>query len=206
MLNIKFKLYQFIHNQLLARLFNWYNRLFSKSNKKYLKVIVGASSDKQKGFLSTNIKTLNITKSLNWARLFEPNTLECLVTEHVLEHLTIKDVRKALMLCFIYLKPGGRIRIAVPDKNRKDKTYQDEVKPPKDGHLSFFNHSELLQILKDIGFGVSKLEYYDDSGEFIGNKWDDKYGRIKRSSKYDKQVKFKKGKYYYTSLIVDGVK
>jgi predicted SAM-dependent methyltransferase len=104
------------------------------------------------------------------------------------------------------LKPRGRIRIAVPDKNRKDKKYSEAVRPPIDGHKSYFNYLELSEILTKVGFEVELLEYHDKDGEFIANKWDVKFGKIKRSVRYDKQIEFKKGKLYYTSLIVDGIK
>ena len=40
--------------------------------------------------------------------------------------------------CFRYLKPGGLLRIAVPDGNRNDPEYIEEVSPPKDGHQLLF--------------------------------------------------------------------
>ena len=42
----------------------------SIKREKNLKVMVGAGGKKQKGFISTDIKLLNITKASDWASLF----------------------------------------------------------------------------------------------------------------------------------------
>jgi predicted SAM-dependent methyltransferase len=170
------------------------------------KVIIGAGSDKQDGFLSTDFDELDVTKLFDWLKVFKPNTLSCLIGEHLFEHLTQDNARKALCYCYIFLKPGGRLRIAVPDRNRRDEIYVHSVKPPADGHKTYFNFSELSIMLNKIGFKVELLEYHDNNGNFRINDWDEKYGKVKRSSKYDRQKDFRKGKYYYTSLIVDAIK
>jgi predicted SAM-dependent methyltransferase len=169
-------------------------------------VILGSGGIGQKGFDCTDKDTLDVTKESDWETQFNPESISCIFAEHLFEHFTTNEIENALRHCYRYLQKGGRIRIAIPDKNRRDGTYVDEVKPPRDGHKSYLNHHELEKLLKNAGFKVAKLEYYDDNGKFIHNPWDNKYGRVRRSYKYDKQVKFKIGDHNYTSLIVDGIK
>jgi predicted SAM-dependent methyltransferase len=57
-----------------------------------------------------------------------------------------------------------------------------------------------------VGFKVTKLEYYDDNGKFVHFPWDIRYGKVRRSFKFDSRKKFKINKHHYTSLIVDGIK
>lgn len=174
--------------------------------KNNLKLIIGSGGTSQKGYIASDVDWLDITKWWHWARNFRPNSIKNMLAEHVFEHLSEKQIIKSLKLIWFYLKDGGRIRIAVPDKNRQDKKYSRLVKPPIDGHLSYMNVDDLSKILKEIGFEVRPLEYFNDKGKFIHNKWDDKDGVIRRSFKYDKQKNFKNGKLHYTSLIIDAIK
>ena len=70
----------------------------------------------------------------------------------------------------------------------------------------FFNIADLTKILESVGFRVEPLEYFDDKGKFNSKKWEIGDGDVRRSLKDDKQKKFKRGKLFYTSLIVDAIK
>ncbi len=170
------------------------------------KVIVGSGGTKQKGFISTDIDTLDIRKDSDWNKNFKKESLNIVLAEHVFEHLSNNEVLSTLKIIYKYLKPGGFIRIAIPDKNRKDKKYLKAVRPPIDGHKSFFNISELTKILSKAKFKVCPLEYHDEFGKFHHNPWNPRDGNIKRSSRNDNQKNFWNGANYYTSLIVDAVK
>lgn len=174
--------------------------------KKNLKLIIGSGGTSQKGYVSSDVDWLDITKWWHWAINFRPNSIKNMLAEHVFEHLTRNQIIKSLKLIKFYLKEGGRIRIAVPDKNRQDKKYAKLVKPPIDGHLSYMNVDDLSDILSGLGFEVKPLEYFDHKGKFIHKVWSDKDGVVRRSFKYDKQKNFKNGKLYYTSLIIDAIK
>ncbi len=176
------------------------------NDSRKVKVMIGSSGFTQKGFISTEIDTLDITSSMNWRWMFNKNSIDNLLAEHVLEHLTYKHVESALRNCYKYLKPGGKFRIAVPDKNRKEYLYKKEVAPPAYGHKSYFEIAGLTKLLESVGFRVEPLEYFDDKGTFNSKKWEIGDGKVRRSLKYDKQKKFKKGKLFYTSLIVDAIK
>jgi len=171
------------------------------------KVIIEAGYQKQPGFKSTDVDTLNICRDSDWKKFFSPSSLTHILAEHVLEHLPDSELAAALTNCYRYLSPGGRLRIAVPDRNRRDKNYIREVAPPKDGHLQYFNYHDLGKILNHAGFKkIDLLEYFDDRGRFIHRPWDDRDGLVHRSFKHDRQKNFKRGTLYYTSLIVDAMK
>ena len=67
--------------------------------------------------------------------------------------------------------PEVLLRIAVPDGNRKDAEYVEEVSPPKDGHQLLFNVDNLIQRLVQVGFRVTPLEYFDAKEEFHCYPW-----------------------------------
>ena len=55
--------------------------------------------------------------------------MDAILAEHVWEHLDCFAAIVAAQNCFKYLKPGGYIRVAVPDGWHPDKDYIDYVKP-----------------------------------------------------------------------------
>jgi predicted SAM-dependent methyltransferase len=181
-------------------------RLKFLSNNGRLKLIIGSGSARQKGWIATDISLLDITNPQNWNSLFYPESINRILSEHVFEHFDENELNKILILCYKYLSPKGILRIAVPDKNRKDPIYQQEILPPKDDHKLAFTVDSLTNTLKKNGFRVNPLEYFDDIGIFHSKAWTDDSGIIRRSSKYDKQEKFKCGKLFYTSIIVDAHK
>ncbi len=52
---------------------------------------------------------------LRYPLLIDDASVEGIFTEHTFEHLAFDDVRRLLGECFRVLKPGGRIRVIVPD-------------------------------------------------------------------------------------------
>lgn len=181
-------------------------KLFKYYFKTRIKLIVGSGGTSQKGFVSSDVDWLDITNWWHWMRSFKKETISVVVAEHVLEHLSHEQILRSCKLIYKYLEKGGTFRLAIPDKNRKDKKYVVEVRPPKDGHVSYMNFNEIGEMLKSVGFRVVPLEYYDNEGKFHYKKWDPKKGIIRRSVRADKQKDFWNGKHYYTSLIVDAIK
>lgn len=171
-----------------------------------LKVMLGAGPVTMKGWIATDADTLDITSFRAWRRLFSPNSIDRLMAEHILEHLSDTECTAALTECFHFLRKGGLLRIAVPDGFRKDPEYVEEVTPPKDGHQLLFTVDDLTARLERIGFAVTPLEYFDAAERFHRHPWEETDGLIRRSARYDTQERFKRGPLYYTSLIVDARK
>lgn len=169
-------------------------------------MILGAGKVTVSGWIATDHDVLDVTSSRSWKRLFAPNSIDRLMAEHVFEHLADSECAAAFAECFRYLKHGGLLRIAVPDGNRKDPEYVEEVRPPRDGHQILFTVDDLVQRLIQVGFQVTPLEYFDAKGLFHCYPWNEVDGLVRRSARYDTQERFKIGTLYYTSLIVDARK
>ena len=171
-----------------------------------LNVFIGGGNTAVEGWFSTDIDVLDITSPRDWISLFKPGSIDRILAEHVLEHLSESECRIALKQCYCYLKKGGLLRIGVPDGYRKDAVYVAEVSPPRDGHRVLFTIDKLVPFLESIGFRVTPLEYFDARGKFHAHPWDKAEGLIKRSFRFDNQARFKRGNMFYTSLIVDAIK
>lgn len=171
-----------------------------------LNVVLGAGTTSYPGWVATDGDVLDITSPNDWALLFEPESIDRLLAEHVIEHLSEERARNALTACYRYLKAGGLLRVAVPDGNRRDPAYVAEASPPKDGHQALYNIDSLAQLLRESGFETTPLEYFDENEEFRAIPWDERDGLIQRSVRFDHQTDFQRGSLYYTSVIIDARK
>jgi predicted SAM-dependent methyltransferase len=176
------------------------------SSAKPLKVILGAGPTEFAGWIQTDREVLDVTCPGDWRTLFKPASIDFLLSEHMLEHLTEQEARIALTESYRYLKPGGSFRIAVPDGYRRDSAYVAEVSPPNDGHKVLYNVDTLTSLLQSVGFSTTPLEYFDAQEQFHAVPWDETAGLIQRSVRFDQQRAFQRGELFYTSVIVDARK
>jgi predicted SAM-dependent methyltransferase len=176
-----------------------------------MKVIIGAESTRYLGWISLQKYELDIRDRRSWVQRFLPNSLDVILAEHVLEHLTYSEAAEATRNCFEYLKPDGYFRVAVPDGFHPEPNYINWVKPGNwwngDDHKFLFNYRNLTEMLLNAGFSVCLLEWYDENGVFHKQKWSNSDGAISRSantlwSKFLGIVVNAE----YTSLIVDAYK
>ena len=171
-----------------------------------LKVVIGSGPTSFRGWIETDRDSLDITSPADWRRLFKPATIDRLLAEHVLEHLSESECRIALRQSRHYLKTGGIFRIAVPDGYHRDATYVEAVRPggsspDSAGHQTLFNYRMLSQIATDEGFTCELLEYFDENGQFHRVDWNIEDGFVERSERFDSRNK--QSQLAYTSLIVD---
>ena len=171
-----------------------------------LNVVIGGGQTNYEGWIFTDRDILDVTQTADWAQLFDPNSIDRILCEHVVEHLSEAGCRLALTECHRYLKPGALLRLAVPDGYRRDPDYVAEASPPKDGHQVLYNIDSLVPLVESVGFSVTPLEYFDASEQFHAEPWDEKEGLIMRSVRFDTQKDFQRGDLYYTSLIIDARK
>ena len=177
-----------------------------------LRVIIGAGEQRWEGWIPTHREELDLTDSGTWAAWFGARRADALLCEHVFEHLTEDEGRLAAKTCFDYLKPGGFLRLAVPDANFPDADYQNMVKPggpgpadhPAADHKLVYDHRRLARVLESAGFVVDLLEYCDEAGRFHYRQWDPAAGPIYRSLMLDHRNRG--GRLGFVSLIVDAVK
>jgi len=176
------------------------------STTRPLKVVLGAGPTRFPGWLQTDKEILDVTLPADWRALFEPGSIDTLLSEHMLEHLSAADAQTAIAECYRYLKPGGLFRIAVPDGYRRDPDYVEEASPPKDGHQVLYNVDTLSALLQSAGFATTPLEYFDAEEQFHAVPWDENEGLIQRSARFDTQKSFQRGDLFYTSVIIDARK
>jgi predicted SAM-dependent methyltransferase len=180
-----------------------------RNHRNDIKVIVGAGATKQAGWISTDYPLIDLTEGETFSALFLPGTINNLLAEHVWEHLTLEEGAKACQNCFLFLKNGGVLRIAVPDGFHTTPEYIDQVKPGGYGagaedHKVLFNYRTLSALLESAGFRTRLLEWFDELGEFHHVEWEERDGLVMRSMRFDERNRTNPTA--YTSLIIDAVK
>lgn len=181
----------------------------SKTSDSALRLIIGSGYTLPRGWIITDIETLNIVQQNDWKRYFSVNSISSVVAEHVFEHLHADDRDHALKNIYDYLLPGGNLRIAVPDGYHIKPEYIEAVKPNGTGegapdHKFLYNYQSLSDVLERVGFTVSLLEYYDENGKFHFKEWNHEKGPIHRSLLND--TRNENGIITYSSLLLDAVK
>lgn len=175
-----------------------------------LKVIIGAGEQRYEGWIATQKEDLDLLNRDSWVRQFWGRQIDALLCEHVWEHLTLEEGRRAAAICFEFLKPGGYLRCAVPDGNFPDEDYQKgargDVPPdhPATDHKIVYDYVLFSEVFQSAGFEVDVLEYCDETGRFHYNDWDADQGFIYRSMRFDHRNQ--DGKLGNVSLIVDALK
>jgi predicted SAM-dependent methyltransferase len=194
-----------------SRLQKWLGSLFRRTPRinDAKRIVVGAARTAYPGWISTNRATLDLLKREDFARHWVPGSREIFLAEHVWEHLTEEQGRAAAAHCFEFLRPGGRLRIAVPDGLNPDPEYREYVRPGGSGpgaddHKILYTAATLKALLEGAGFTCTLLEYWDEAGLFQAIEWDAKQGHIMRSRRFDPRNQG--GSLRYTSLIIDAIK
>lgn len=167
-----------------------------------MKIIIGAADTKQEGWLSVEQSQLDITEPDDFERLLGNDRAEAILAEHVFEHIC--PILPVLENIYKYLRIGGYLRLAVPDGFHPDPAYIEYVSPPMMGHCELYNYKILGSLLSSVGFRVKLLEWWDESGKFHANAWNEIDGRIDRCLASDERNR--DGKPHYTSLIIDAWK
>lgn len=184
---------------------------------KPFQVIIGAGDQRYEGWIPTDQHQLDLANSKSFKTFLGPRKVDFFLCEHVWEHLDLVESRQAAINCFNVLKPGGRLRIAVPDRLFPDEEYQHNVQVggpgpadhPAADHKVVYDLDLLTSVLTPAGFNVTPLEWWDQKGIFHVRSWDPENGIIYRSSVFDHRnthYRTGDGPPGFTSLIVDAVR
>lgn len=177
-----------------------------------MRVILGAGNTRYEGWMETQESSLNVLSMSDWDNLFQAESIDAMLSEHMWEHMTYEQGIQAAKNCFKYLKPGGYIRCAVPDKNFRNEWYQNMVKiggpgplnHPAASHKIVYDAATLKKVFESAGFQVNLLEYCDENGDFHYSYWNEADGKIGRSYRFD--TRNSNSKLGMVSIILDAKK
>lgn len=186
-----------------------YRRIQGQLNRSPLRIVVGSSGVYDEGWIHTDAQYLNLLVPEHWERLFKKESIDAILAEHVWEHLTADEGLRAARQCFQYLKPGGYLRLAVPDGFHPSASYIEYVKvggtgPGSDDHKVLYNYKTFEGLFVEAGYRVKLLEYFDEEGRFHFADWTEDGGKIHRSRRFDERNVG--GELKYTSIILDAFK
>lgn len=131
-------------------------------------------------------KQHDVTKNLPYA----DNSVDIIMSNHMLEHLTRKEGTKLMKECNRVLKPGGIIRISTPDGRQLTQEYLDGkimqyryinvgVENAKDdaeayhellmaGHKTIYDEVSLLKMMEEAGFkDIKRVSPFESRSEHI---------------------------------------
>jgi predicted SAM-dependent methyltransferase len=176
------------------------------------KIVIGSGATQIGGeWVSTDREFLDLLRPEDWQRFFKPNTIAAMLAEHVWEHLTLEEGLQAARTCYNYLRPGGYLRLGVPDGFHPDPEYIGWVKvggrsPMQiaNGHRVLYTYKSVRELLERAGFRIKLYEYFDENGVFQYHSWDPRAGMIRRSRFFDKRNEG--GRLVFTSIVLDAIK
>lgn len=108
-------------------------KIIKKANQHNHKVMlhIGCGNNYFHGWINidnnsdNNIKKLDLNWDLRNKLPFVNNSIDIIYNEHLIEHLTVKQSKRAIKEFFRVLKPNGVLRIAMPDLDDVIKQYLD---------------------------------------------------------------------------------
>ena len=190
----------------LIRIYKYLNWRIYLLTADEINLVVGAGPTKFRGWFSTDIVTLDVTKESDFKKYFSKKKIHKVLAEHVLEHLTNSDLDLMAANLFKYSEENVNIRIAVPDGFHSNVDYINIVKPGGTGegaedHKNLFTVISLSEIFERSGFKSHPVEYWDKDGKFHQGYKNNENGYVIRSFLNDKRNQ--NGNPVYTSLIID---
>ncbi len=175
------------------------------------RIVIGAATHFDTDWIPTDQEVLDLLKPDDWSRYLAPDSVDAILAEHVWEHLTLAEGLFAARTCFTYLKPGGYLRLAVPDGLHPDPEYIGWIRvggaspgQHTNDHKVLFTYASLRDLLSRAGFRVVLYEYFDDAHTFQFHEWSREGGTIRRSSRYDPRNH--DGQLRFTSIVADAIK
>jgi predicted SAM-dependent methyltransferase len=173
-----------------------------------LRIAVGAENRADPGWIVTEHEYHDIADRRDWERFFAKDSIDAILAEHVFEHLVPDAAARAASLCHEFLKPGGRLRVAVPDGLHPDPAYIEWVDvggigPGAWDHKVLYRYDTFRDLFAAAGFEVTLLEHWDERRVLHQAEWDPEQGRIRRSIRFDTKDR---GGFRYSSIILDALK
>lgn len=164
------------------------------SDKKTVKLNVGCGTDYKEGWINidnnsdANIEKLDLNWDLRNPLPFKDESVDYIFNEHFIEHLTIEESQRSIKDFMRVLKPGGVMRIAMPDLEESIKIYLDKNWKKK----SFIKDHSLE-------FVETPAELLNMSFSWWGHKWIYDWTELQRRLKQAGYSNFKRCKHSLSS-------
>lgn len=109
------------------------------------------------------------------------------LSEHCLEHLPPERLPPLLAECHRVLRPGGFMRLAVPDYGspRNARFREQGFDPHHTDHLSFPLYEDLVALVEASPFRTGRFHQYWSNGAFVDSRIDYSLGWVKRTKDND---------------------
>lgn len=104
-----------------------------------------------------NIDYVSLNNPFPWA----DSSIDCVYASHVLEHLRVKTANNFLKESYRVLKPGGTLRIVVPDLLYHARRYLDNYTNAKSASADFLQTLH-LQIPEEMPFLSKLINFFSD--------------------------------------------
>ena len=140
---------------------------------------LGCGSKKLPGFTNIDIRPEvkpDIVDDITKLAKIEDGSVDLIYTCHVIEHIAFNDLREVLMRWYDILKPGGTLRISVPDMDAvfAHYFYWKDLKLLRgflwggqdyenNFHLSGWDFETMQEMLEDCFFDNVKRWYWEDT-------------------------------------------
>jgi predicted SAM-dependent methyltransferase len=174
-----------------------------------IRLAIGSESHCTEDWIPAERDQIDLVNPASWSCFFQKSSVDAILAEHVWEHLSEQDGKTAARNCFQFLRPGGYLRVAVPDGFHPSQQCQELRRQGgseigSGGHGSLYNHHSFAESFLQVGFQVQLIEFFDQEGVFHSNHWDVSKGMVKRSLLFDERNIDQP--FAYTSLVLDAVK
>lgn len=133
-----------------------------------IRLNIGCGTDYKKGWVNidnnsdNNIEKLDLNWDLRNPLPFDDGSVDYVFNEHFFEHLTVEEGQTAMKDLMRVLKPGGVMRIAMPDLEKAIDNYKD--KNWKKTQVPFLKRFGL-------GFVKTRAELLNMNFSWWGHKW-----------------------------------
>lgn len=174
-----------------------------------IRLAYGAETHCSEDWIAVERDQIDLVNPASWSCFLQKSSVDAILAEQVWDHLSHKDGKLAAQNCFQFLRPGGYLRVAVPDgfhpsQQRKMLRASDNSEMGRGDDGSLYNHHSLAEAFVQAGFLVQLIEFFDKEGIFHSNQWDTSKGLVKRTLLCDARNDAQP--FAYTSLVLDAVK
>jgi predicted SAM-dependent methyltransferase len=115
---------------------------YLRSSRDFAGLQIGAGPHQLSGWLKTDLAPTNLmTAYLDAAKRFPvaDETFDCVVAEHIIEHISYDEALRMLRECHRVLKKGGVVRISTPDIELTHRLMHRPLAPELQHYVSWSN-------------------------------------------------------------------